>query len=84
MRGGEKRIKFAKACNEIRKNRSFCKIEKIVLRKIQIKNIGPLEDTGVIYIKPMMLIIGKQSMGKSTFMKVLCFCEWLEKKIFLQ
>lgn len=51
------------------------------MRKIQIKNIGPLEDTGVIFIKPVMLIIGKQSMGKSTFMKVLCFCEWLEKTI---
>ena len=36
------------------------------MRKIQIKNIGPLEDSGVIYIKPVMLIIGKQSMGKST------------------
>ena len=53
----------------------------IDMRKIQIKYIGPLEDTGVIYIKPVMLIIGKQSMGKSTFMKVLCFCEWLEKSI---
>lgn len=51
------------------------------MRKIQIKYIGPLEDSGVIYIKPMMLVIGKQSMGKSTFMKVLCFCEWLEKTI---
>ena len=51
------------------------------MRKIQIKNIGPLEDSGVIYVKPVMLIIGKQSMGKSTFMKVLCFCEWLEKTI---
>lgn len=51
------------------------------MRKIQIKNIGPLEDSGVIFIKPVMLIIGKQSMGKSTFMKVLCFCEWLEKTI---
>lgn len=51
------------------------------MRRIHIKNIGPLEDSGVIYIKPVMLIIGKQSMGKSTFMKVLCFCEWLEKTI---
>ena len=51
------------------------------MRKIQIKNIGPLEDSGVIFIKPVMLIIGKQSTGKSTFMKVLCFCEWLEKTI---
>lgn len=51
------------------------------MRRIHIKNIGPLEDSGVIFIKPVMLIIGKQSMGKSTFMKVLCFCEWVEKII---
>lgn len=28
-----------------------------------------------------MLIIGRQSSGKSTFMKVLCYCRWIEKKI---
>lgn len=28
-----------------------------------------------------MLIVGKQSSGKSTFMKILCFCRWIEKKI---
>lgn len=48
---------------------------------IRIKNIGPIADTGDILISPIMLIIGKQSSGKSTFMKILCFCRWIEKKI---
>lgn len=30
-----------------------------------------------------MLLMGRQSAGKSTFMKVLCFCRWLEKKIMV-
>lgn len=30
-----------------------------------------------------MLIIGEQSTGKSTFMKVLSFCRWIEKKAML-
>lgn len=28
-----------------------------------------------------MLVIGKQSSGKSTFLKILCFCRWMEKLI---
>lgn len=48
---------------------------------IRIKNIGPITDTGDILISPVMLIVGKQSSGKSTFMKILCFCRWIEKKI---
>lgn len=30
-----------------------------------------------------MVLIGRQSAGKSTFMKVLCFCRWIEKKIMV-
>lgn len=48
---------------------------------IRIRNIGPIVDTGEISISPIMLIVGKQSSGKSTFMKILCFCRWIEKKI---
>ena len=48
---------------------------------IRIKNIGAIIDTGNISISPIMLIVGKQSSGKSTFMKILCFCRWIEKKI---
>ena len=48
---------------------------------IQIKNIGPITDTGIIPLTSVMLVIGKQSSGKSTFLKILCFCRWMEKLI---
>ena len=48
---------------------------------IRIQNFGPIKDTGRIELSQLMLIIGSQSSGKSTFMKVLCYCRWLEKKI---
>lgn len=48
---------------------------------ILIKNLGPIKDTGLINLTDVLLVIGRQSSGKSTFMKVLCFCRWLEKKI---
>ena len=51
---------------------------------IQIKNVGPLKDTGKIQLNKLLLIIGKQSSGKSTFMKILCGLKkhlWLMKII---
>lgn len=51
--------------------------------RIRIKNIGPIMDTGDIELSAVMLIVGKQSSGKSTFMKILCFCRWIEKRIML-
>lgn len=50
---------------------------------IQIKNIGPIVDTGVVALTSVMLIIGRQSSGKSTFLKILCFCRWVEKLIMV-
>lgn len=51
---------------------------------INIKNIGPLSDTGRIDLTPVMLFIGKQSTGKSTLMKIICFCSWIEKRIMIE
>lgn len=48
---------------------------------IRLQNFGPIKDTGVIELSTVLLIIGRQSAGKSTFMKVLCYCRWLEKKV---
>lgn len=48
---------------------------------IRIRNFGPIKDTGLIHLTEVMLIIGRQSSGKSTFMKVLCHCRWIEKRI---
>lgn len=50
---------------------------------IQIRNIGPITDTGIITLTSVMLVIGKQSSGKSTFLKILCFCRWMEKLIMV-
>ena len=54
------------------------------MSSIQIKNIGPLKDTGKVNLTSVMLFIGMQSAGKSTLMKILCFCSWIEKKIMLE
>lgn len=48
---------------------------------IQIKSIGPIIDTGVIELKTINLFIGKQSTGKSTLLKILSHCRWVEKLI---
>lgn len=50
---------------------------------IQIKNIGPVADSGRLPLTTVMVIIGRQSSGKSTFLKILCFCRWLEKRIMI-
>lgn len=53
------------------------------MQTIEIRNIGPLKETGVVPITQVMLLIGEQSTGKSTFMKILCFCCWLEKQVMI-
>ena len=50
---------------------------------IEIKHIGPLANTGILKLTPVMLFIGKQSTGKSTLMKIICFCRWIEKQIMV-
>lgn len=51
------------------------------MNTIRLKYFGPIKDTKVIDLTDVMLIIGRQSSGKSAFMKVLCFCKWLDKKV---
>lgn len=51
---------------------------------IIIKHIGPLVDTGLIELKKVNVFIGRQSTGKSTLMKILCFCKWIEKTIVVK
>lgn len=50
---------------------------------IRIENLGPIVDSSTIVLTPFTLLMGPQSAGKSTFMKVLCFCRWIEKKIMV-
>lgn len=53
------------------------------MQTIEIRNIGPLVETGIIPVSQVMLLIGELSTGKSTFMKILCFCCWLEKQVMI-
>lgn len=53
------------------------------MASLHIKNFGPIVDSKKIELTPLMVLIGRQSAGKSTFMKVLCFCRWIEKKIMV-
>lgn len=53
------------------------------MASLHIKNFGPILDSAQIEFTPLMVFIGRQSSGKSTFMKVLCFCRWIEKKIMV-
>lgn len=53
------------------------------MASLHIRSFGPIVDSTKIEMTSLMVIIGRQSAGKSTFMKVLCFCRWLEKKIMV-
>lgn len=53
------------------------------MSSLHIKCFGPIVDSTKIDLTPLIVLIGRQSAGKSTFMKVLCFCRWIEKKIMV-
>ena len=53
------------------------------MASLHIKRFGPIVDSTKIEMTSLMVLIGRQSAGKSTFMKVLCFCRWIEKKIMV-
>ena len=48
---------------------------------ITIKNIGPIKDVD-IDLKKINVFMGAQSSGKSTIAKIICHCQWVEKKCF--
>ena len=52
------------------------------MKKLTIRNFGPINDV-VIELKRINLILGPQSSGKSTVLKVACFCDWMERKMAL-
>ena len=53
------------------------------MASLHIKHFGPIEDSTRIEFTPLMVLIGRQSSGKTTFMKVLCFCRWIEKRVMV-
>lgn len=50
------------------------------MRHLIINHFGPLTEVE-IELKRVTLLIGPQSSGKSTVLKVACFCDWLERRI---
>lgn len=54
------------------------------MKYLTVKNLGPVTDTGVMEITPVMVICGRQGSGKSTIAKILSSCIWLEKAIVKQ
>ena len=52
------------------------------MKRIIIRNFGALQDVD-IKLNRVNVIIGPQSLGKSTVLKVASYCTWLEKRIEL-
>lgn len=50
------------------------------MRRINVKNIGPIKDAH-LELKKINILIGQQSTGKSTLAKIACYCSWVEKEI---
>ena len=51
---------------------------------IHIKNLGPLNDTGIIEIKPLTVFIGNSASGKSTLMKALVLMRYIFKRLSIR
>ncbi|MGL4520325.1 MAG: AAA family ATPase [Phocaeicola sp.] len=50
--------------------------------KLTIRNIGPIKDIE-INLNKINLFIGAQGSGKSTIVKIISFCSWVEKRVAL-
>lgn len=53
-----------------------------IRRKIEIRNVGPINDVR-LNINKVNFFIGPQGSGKSTIAKIISFCFWLEKNVLL-
>lgn len=51
------------------------------MASIHIQSIGPIKNTGVLELRTFNVFIGKQSTGKSTILKILSYCRWIEKQL---
>lgn len=52
------------------------------MRRLKINNLGALKSIDIIFSQ-VNVIIGPQSLGKSTILKVASYCTWVEKRIEL-
>lgn len=51
-----------------------------MMKKLTIRNFGPISNVE-IELKRVNVILGPQSSGKSTVLKVACFCDWIERQV---
>lgn len=54
------------------------------MRYLEIRNLGPVTKTQLMEITLVTVFCGRQGSGKSTIVKVLSSCIWLEKSIIKQ
>lgn len=52
------------------------------MRRLKINNLGALKSIDILFSQ-VNVIIGPQSLGKSTILKVASYCTWVEKRIEL-
>lgn len=52
------------------------------MKHLIIRNVGPVRQAD-LSLKRVNMIIGPQSSGKSTVLKVAAFCSWMERQIQL-
>ena len=52
------------------------------MKQLIIKNFGPIQKAELT-LERIAVIIGMQSSGKSSILKVACYCSWVEKRIQL-
>lgn len=50
--------------------------------KVIIRNIGPINDVE-LNLNKVNIIMGPQSSGKSTIVKIISYCQWVEKRFIL-
>ena len=50
------------------------------MRKLSIKNVGPITKNAEIDFNRFCILIGPQSNGKSTIAKIMSTCMWIEKE----
>lgn len=55
-----------------------------VKESLYIKNLGPIKEAVLDDITPMTVLIGKSGCGKSTIMKALSICRWVNKMVYLR
>lgn len=48
---------------------------------IEIRNIGPINNTGIFNLNRVNVFMGPQSSGKSTIAKIISYCTWVEKDV---